>query len=117
MVEATWPKPAGADLEGEIQRVVNFAALGQLFRLGSDDSAGLQAQALVAQQLTALRDVLAKTSAGAGVASVQRAHLAHGQRLIDRYFADPKAFAPPPVPAVPPGQPIGSAMCDFDFER
>ena len=117
MVDATWRKPAGADLEGEIQRVVNFAALGQLFRLGSDDSAGLQVQALVAQQLTSLRDALSKASAGAELVSMQRAHLAHGHRLIDRYFADPKAFSPPPAPAVPPGQPIGSATCDFDFER
>ena len=117
IIDATWRQPAGADFEGEIQRVVNFVALGQWFRLGSDDSAGLQVQAVVAQQLTALRDVLAKASAGADLASVQRAHLAHGQRLIDRFFADPKAFVPPPAPVVPPGQPIGSATCDFDFEQ
>jgi hypothetical protein len=116
MVDATWRQPAGDDFEGEIQRAVNFAALAHLFRLGADDSVGPQGQALVAQQLTTLRDVLAKTSAATETASVQRAHLAHGHRLIDRFFADPKEFVPLPTPAVPPGQPIGSATCDFDFE-
>jgi hypothetical protein len=117
MIEATWRKPAGAEIEGEIQRVVNYAALAQLFRLGADNSAGLQVQAVVAQQLTLLRDVLAKELPAAEVVSAQRAHLAHGQRLIDRFFADPKEFVPPPAPVVPPGQPIGSAMCDFDLEQ
>jgi hypothetical protein len=116
VLESTWLRLAGADLDGEIQRVVNFAVLTPLFRLGADDAAGVRVQSVVAQQLAGLRESLVAAAANEQLASVQRAHLAHGQRLIDRFFEDPREFAPPPVPVVPPGQPIGSTACDFDFE-
>ena len=115
VLETTWQQPAGADYDGEIQRAVNYAALAQLFRLGADDSAGLQVQAVVNQQLGALRETLQRAAA-TGLVPAQKAHVDYGQRLIDRFFVDPKPFAPPPMAAVPPGQPIGSATCDFEFE-
>lgn len=110
----TWHRPAGQDIDGEIQRTVNYAALGQIFRLGASSAAGSQAQAIVAQQLTVLRDRLAAAAASAAIGATQRAHLAHGHRLIARFFEQPKEFEPPPQPTVPPGQPIGPAACDFD---
>ena len=112
--DATWHRPAGQEIDGEIQRTVNYAALGQVFRLGANSGAGPQAQAIVAQQLTVLRDRLASATTAASLAPAQRAHVAHGQRLIQRFFEQPKEFEPPPQPAVPPGQPIGAAACDFD---
>lgn len=114
VLDATWQRPAPDTIDGEIQRTVNYAALGQILRLGANSAAGPQVQAIVAQQLTALRDRLASASNGPGIAPAQRAHLAHGQRLIQRFLEEPKEFEPPPQPAVPPGQPIGSDACDFD---
>lgn len=113
IVTATWRQPAGADLEGEIQRAVNYLALGQMFRLGATEAAGPQVQAIVAHQLAELREWLATAAAPAMPVS-QIAHYAHGRRLIERFLDDPKEFAPPPAPVVPPGQPIGSAQCDFE---
>lgn len=113
VVAATWRQSAAADFDGEIQRAVNYVALGQLFRLGANEGAGPQVQAVVAHRLTELRDWLATAAAPATPPS-QRAHYEHGRRLIDRFFDDPKEFEPPPAPVIPPGQPIGSAQCDFE---
>jgi hypothetical protein len=119
VLDATWRQPAGANIEGELQRVVNYAALGALFWLGANDNAGPQVQAIATQELAALKGTLGERMKTETVLG-QRAHLAHGQRLIERFMDKPKDFAPPPVPTVPPGQPIGSGaaamQCDFDFD-
>ncbi len=105
VLDATWRRPAGGGYDGELQRAVNAVALGGLLRLGADDRAGLQVQAIVAQQLTRLKDALIESGKGE---TPGHAHLAHGARLIERFLDDPKEFAPPPAPVIPPGQPIGS---------
>ena len=111
---ATWGRTAGADFAGEIQRVVNYAALRELLRLGANEGAGPQVQAIVTEHLSALGSLLPSLATQKGVVPAQRAHLAHGQRLIERFLADPREFVPPPAPPIPPGQPIGSAMCESD---
>src|SRR5690606_13212538 len=102
--DATWRNRGGPGMAGEIQRVVNFAALSHLLRLGANPAAGPQVQAIVAHELTALRDILVSSSAD-GLSVAQRAHLAHGARLIERFLEQPEDFTPPPVREVPPGQP------------
>jgi hypothetical protein len=115
VLDATWHRAPGAGFDAEVQRVVNSAALTALFRLGADQNAGQQVNAVVAQHLLALSERLGSAGNATGTRPHQ-AHLAHARRLIARFIEDPKEFAPPPAPPIPPGQPIGAiGQCDFDF--
>ncbi len=110
VLAVTWRKAVTPDFDGEVQRVVNIAALAQLFRLGANPAAGFSVQAVVAHELSRLRDELTNAPASSGP---QAAHSAHARRLIERFLDRPEEFAPPPAPIVPAGQPIGSMQCDF----
>ena len=109
VLAATWKASAGADYAGEVQRTVDYVALTRLIRLAADPEAPPQVRAVVTAQLSALRDWL-KAAAGPAGVPAQRAHFSYGAQLITQYFDHPKEFAPPHVPAPPPGAPIG---CDF----
>ena len=113
VLTATWQAPAGADYAGEVRRTVNYVALTHLIQLAANPAATPQVRAVVTAQLAALRDWL--TAAKAPDVPAQSAHYAYGAQLIAQYFEHPKDFAPPRVPAPPPGQPIGQALgCDFN---
>jgi hypothetical protein len=103
---ATWYKPAGADLGGEVQRTVSYVMLARLISLAANPEAVPQVRAIAHLKLTELHDSLASAPG--------RASAAYGARLITQFFDNPKDFIPPKVPTPPPGQPIGTTLgCDF----
>ena len=113
ILDATWRRSANADYAGEIQRTVDAVALARLFALAASPDATPQVKAVVMAELAALRDWLATNSTQVA-APAQQAHYAYGARLIAQFFEHPKDFAPPRVPAPPPGQPIGETLgCGF----
>ena len=61
VLDATWRKAAGDDYAGEIQRTVNYCALGHLIDLLADPAATPQTKAILTYQLKALATRLAAT--------------------------------------------------------
>jgi hypothetical protein len=110
VLEATWRHEAEGGYDGEIRRAVNYVVLNRLMALAIDSSAAPQASAMVELHLVQLQAWLSDAAARAIALPAQRAHLAHGARLIARYFENPKEFTPRRSPAPPPGQPIGDTL-------
>ncbi len=115
ILDATWRAEAGEDYAGEVRRVVSMAALSRLFALAANPQAAAQARAVVSAELETLQGALPAAATRATSAG-QRAHLLQGAREIGRFFERPGDYAPPPVSAAPPGQPIGVSLgCDLDW--
>jgi hypothetical protein len=112
VLAATWKRPSAADLAGEVQRSVDAVVLGALFRLASLPEASAQVQAVTEAKLVELSAWIRQSAAPAEEA--ERVHLAHADRLVQRFLERPEEFVLPPLPRPPPGQPIGSTEgCDF----
>ncbi len=112
VLEATWKRPSAADLAGEVQRSVDAVILSALFRLAALPEASAQVQAVTEAKLVELVGWIRQSAAPAEEA--ERVHLAHAERLVQRFLDHAEEFTLPPLPRPPPGQPIGSILgCDF----
>lgn len=104
VLQATWKAPHAAGYNGEVQRVVDVAALRALMRLAATDSAAPQARAEALLNLQQLRGWL-KTAPSADAA--QAAHFAFALDQLRRFEENPKEWSAPAPAEIPPGQPIG----------
>ena len=117
ITQHTWKASPQADLEGEVQKVVNAEVLNRLFALGADEKASTQARALVWQHLEGLGSWLqreVKTISDEG----WKAHFAYGGEEIRRFLEKPREFKADEFLAPPPGSPIGQMeFCSWREEQ
>lgn len=107
VVQATWKAPHAAGYHGEVQRVVDVAALRALMMLAANEGAAPQARAVALLKLQELRTWL--KTAGA-MDAAQRAHFAFALDQLRRFEDNPKEWSAPKPAEIPPGQPIGCGM-------
>jgi hypothetical protein len=109
--DATWNAPHAAGWKGQVQYVVDYAALHHLMELAANDGTTAQVRAVARQAL----DEFAKSwKSKAAQGPARRAAFAYGIDLIAKFRENPKDFAPKPALEPPPGQPIGDTACDWD---
>jgi hypothetical protein len=108
LVGATWKKKESNDYHAEIGRVVDGVVLNRLMQLAADQSARVQARALVQEELIELKH-WANRSARWSFNDDRRAHLRFAADRIALFLEDPGRIDLSPPPAPPDGPPIGMA--------
>jgi hypothetical protein len=95
LLAATWQKPDGAGLSGEVARIVRRTVLVQLLALAADNSAASEVRNIAISEVASVKTALATHPD------------AYCQQLIQAFERDPKQLALPKLADPPPGQPIG----------
>jgi hypothetical protein len=106
VLDATWKANHAPGYAGEVQRVVDTAALRAILSLAANDGAAPQARAVALLKAQQLRAVL---KAAAPADPAQKAHFAFALDQLRRFDENPKEWNATHPVEVPPGQPIG---CD-----
>ncbi|MCK0130987.1 zinc-dependent metalloprotease [Flavobacteriaceae bacterium F08102] len=88
----------------DLQNVVNYQVLMELFSLGANDNTYFQVNAIVQSKLEELRDDLLRTTK---ISELQRTYNKAMVAMIDDYKKDPSAFKSQRAPKIPDGSPIG----------
>ncbi|MGA8618611.1 MAG: zinc-dependent metalloprotease [Candidatus Sulfotelmatobacter sp.] len=104
VVRATWKAPRATNLQGEIQRITEAAAVEQLLALASNHNTSSVARALARVEALNLRSWI---SAAVTQAPEEKAVRAAAVARINAFEKDPEKFTPASDVAIPPGQPIG----------
>ncbi|MEO8659844.1 MAG: zinc-dependent metalloprotease [Bryobacteraceae bacterium] len=106
VLDATWKANHPPGYAGEVQRVVDTAALRAILSLAANDGAAPQARAVALLKAQQLRAVL---KAAVPADPAQKAHFAFALDQLRRFDENPKEWNATHPTEVPPGQPIG---CD-----
>lgn len=110
----TWKSNSLAGLQGEVRRAVNNVALLNMMRLANNESANVQARAMVSNHLAVLHNWLQQKAAGIK-SEEEKAHLLYGATQI-KHFQDNPGLIEGIDPLTPPdGSPIGTdeTFCSF----
>lgn len=95
LLAATWRKPDGAGLNGEVARIVKRAVLVQLLALAVDNSASTEVRGIATSEVASVKAALSSHPD------------AYSAQLIQAFERDPKQLSLPKLAEPPPGQPIG----------
>jgi hypothetical protein len=106
VLAVSWKAPHAAGYAGEVQRVVDHAALRSLMTLAADENAATQVRAVALAKVGELRGWL---KAATSTDPAQKAHWAFALEQMRRFEQNPKDWIPPKALEIPPGMPIG---CD-----
>jgi len=116
VLTATWKAPHGQGAAAQIANVLDGVALYDLLSLATEQSASEPVRAVAALKLGELQ-IWIDHSLESASDHEQKAHLSLAARQILWFLQNPKEFAMPPPPSLPPdGPPIGSDG-DWDWEH
>ena len=111
LVASSWKANRKSGQAGNLQSLVDHAVLDSMMRLAADPRAGEVVREKTYASLAALAIVLDRRAARNGSAETAD-HYRYGRIRIQRFLEDPDKHAPPPLPDIPPGSPIGDETMD-----
>ena len=103
---STFAAPASLPMEAELRRIVQQLFLNKLLALAASDKPTGTVKGIVLFEIDILEKELERRLAAA-TDNTDKANDLYLLRQIRLFREKPEAFKPEPVPALPPGQPIG----------
>lgn len=106
ILAATWKSPRQLGAAGAYQRAVESAVLRQMINSAQSTNLAPEARAILQARLRRLQQHWGRP-ANWKFDTVTAAHLSSAIEQIELLWSPQKSPAPPPIPAAPPGMPIG----------